>query len=293
MTHPLNADLAWALWDDEPIAGAFAFDRPDAPPDVAVVRSVARPWLLGYTPAEPNGRALLILGGGGYTQLMVGREGYQVARWLTALGFHALVLVHRFPNAETGPQAPLNDARRALALIDEQDLAPAGLGIVGLSSGGHLAASLLADYPATWRESDPLRASALPRPAMAVIGYAPISTNAAGRTIVPDKPPLAPPAKQALYDALQPDVQLGSTPPPIFIVYATNDPVVPVVNAYRLTEALTRAGTPVELHVFADAPHGFAMDTAGLPVSRWPALCEGWMRQAGFLPDISAHEDVA
>jgi acetyl esterase/lipase len=290
---PLLANDAWPLWDDVEdgsrddtrIEGWFDHDLPDGTLDTAVVRAVERPLLLGYAPAQPNGRAMLVLGGGGYTQLMVGREGIQVVRWLTGLGFHAFLLVHRLPDERTGPSAPLDDARRAMELIAERNLAPGGLGLVGLSSGGHLAAALLANYPAVWTGSERSTSAALPRPAVAVIGYAPISTNAAGRTVVSEKPPLEPPAKQALYDAVQPDVQLAAAPPPTFIVYAGNDPVVPVANAYRLAAALGAAGAGVELHVFADAPHGFAMDTVGLPVSRWPALCEAWLRQTGFLPD--------
>lgn len=100
---------------------------------------------------------------------------------------------------------------------------------------------------------------------------------------MPNKAPLDPPEKQALYDALQPDVQLLDQPPPTFIVYAGNDEIVPVVNAYRLAEALGTKGAKVELHVFADAPHGFGLDTVGLPVEAWPGLCEGWMRQVGVL----------
>lgn len=111
----------------------------------------------------------------------------------------------------------------------------------------------------------------------------PSATNAAGRTIVPNKAPLAPPEKQTLYDVVQPDVQLGPSCPPTFIVYSGSDPVVPVVNAYRLAEGIERAGGAVELHVFADAPHGFALDTKDLPVSQWPVLCEAWLAQNGLL----------
>ncbi|KAH8900346.1 alpha/beta-hydrolase [Thozetella sp. PMI_491] len=275
----LEADLAWPLWDEEPLDGAFQLETPDNTLHTAYVSQVSRPWLFGYQPATANGRAVLILGGGGYTQLMVGREGIAVARWLAGLGFHAFVLVHRFPTAETGAQAPLDDARRALRLIEQSCLSQGGLGVCGLSSGGHLAAALLAEYPANWT---PAETEAL-RTEFAVIGYGPISTNAAGRTIIPDKPPLEPPAKQALYDAVQPDVQLVVPAPPTFIVYSGNDPVVPVTNAYRLADGISRAGGAVELHIFADAPHGFAMDTQGLPVAVWPSLCEAWFRQNGLL----------
>jgi acetyl esterase/lipase len=82
---------------------------------------------------------------------------------------------------------------------------------------------------------------------------------------------------------LQPDSQLLPGPPPAFIVYAANDPVVPVDNAYRLHSAVLREGGSAELHIFADAPHGYALDTQRLPVAVWPALCEAWLQHVGFL----------
>lgn len=210
---------------------------------------------------------------------MVGREGVAVAKWLNSLGFYAFVLVHRFPNADTGAPAPLDDARRALKLIKESGHAPQGLGICGLSSGGHLGAALLADYPQAWTAPDP----GIPQADFSILGYGPISTNAVGRTIIADKPPLPPVEKQSLYDIVQPDVQIKSPAPPTFIVYSNNDPVVPVVNAYRLAEGITNSGGSVELHIFAEAPHGFALDTPNLPVSKWPSMCEAWLRQHGWI----------
>ncbi|KAH6715679.1 esterase/lipase [Leptodontidium sp. MPI-SDFR-AT-0119] len=281
-TLPFGADLALPLWDVEPSEGAFTLQEQKEPTHInGVIKEVSRPWLFGYKSPKPNGRAVLILGGGGYVELMVGREGVAVALWLTTLGFNAFVLVHRFPTAKTGAQAPVDDARRSLRLIEDTGLATKGLGICGLSSGGHLAAALLAGYPTSWKY--PNSTETTPKPTFAIIGYGPISTNAVGRTIIPDKAPLAPPEKQELYNIVQPDVQLVSPPPPTFIVYSGNDPIVPVVNAYRLSEGITKAGGVVELHVFADAPHGFGIDTPDLPVSRWPLMCEAWLEQNGIL----------
>jgi acetyl esterase/lipase len=276
----LSADDVWPLWADEP---AVTFEDPSVAAEVAVVTAVDQPVLLGFRAANPNGRAMLVLGGGGYTQLMAGREGVQLAAWLTALGYHAFVLIHRFPNAANGIAAPLDDAREAMRLIRGSGLALAGLGVVGLSSGGHLAACLAAAYPDGWTAPVSRHSDESTRPDVMVMGYAPISTNAAGRTIIADKQPLPPVEKQAMYDRLQPDAQLLPSPPPAFIVYAGNDPVVPVENARRLHAAWQDVGGAAELHVFADAPHGFALDTQGLPVSIWPTLCEAWLRQVGFL----------
>ena len=279
----LGADTVWPLWTQGAVKDAFTLQDASAAPEQAVVTAVAEPVLLGFAPATPNGRAMLVLGGGGYVALMAGREGVQVAWWLTGLGYHAFVLVHRFPDATTGPSAPLDDAREAMRRIRVRGLAPDGLGVVGLSSGGHLAACLAAEYPPEWTEPQSPRAALPTRPDVLVVGYGPLSTNAKGRTVLADKPPLPPAEKQALYDRLQPDAQLLPEPPPMFIVYSGNDPVVPVENGVRLYTATRAAGGVADLHIFGDAPHGFALDTPGLPVSHWPMLCEAWLRQANFL----------
>ncbi len=278
-----GSDAARPLWRGSDLHDSFALQDIAASPETAVVTSVAHPWLFEFKPERPNGRAMLVLGGGGYTALMVGREGVVVANWLTALGYHAYVLIHRFPNAEHGPPAPLDDAMEAMRMIRASGDTERGLGVVGLSSGGHLAACLAAEYPKEWAAPSSDFAQMSTRPDVLVVGYAPISTNAKGRTVIAAKPALPPPEKQALYDRLQPDDQLIANPPPTFIVYAANDHVVPVENAHRLARAIDDADGTAELHIFADAPHGFALDTFGLPVAVWPRLCEAWLRQVGFL----------
>ncbi|RBR12223.1 uncharacterized protein FIESC28_08709 [Fusarium coffeatum] len=265
-----DLDQLWPLLDDPlPLSDAITLND-------GVVSKVNTPYLIGYRPEKSNSRGILIIGGGGYVEYMLMKEGITVAKWLNTLGFYAFVLVHRFPNSETGPQAPLDDGRRALKIMEQSGLAQQGISICGLSSGGHLGAALLAEYPDVWTSPDP----EMPQIEFAILGYGPISTNAVGRQIIENKPPLPPKEKQEFYNVVQPDVQLRSPAPPAFIVYSNNDPVVPVVNAYRLAEGFTKCGASVELHVFADAPHGFALSSdKDLPVSKWPSMCEAWLRQ--------------
>jgi acetyl esterase/lipase len=277
-----EADFVWPLWD----AGAFAGVVADPAVGAAdlVLTDVTAPCLFGYRPTTPNGHAVLIMAGGGYTQLVIGKEGVEVARWFASLGFTALVLAHRFPCATTSAQAPVDDASEAMRLIRARGDELGGIariGAVGLSSGGHLAACLAANYPPTWTPPTSRHQRYTARPDFLVVGYGPISTNARGRTIIADKPPLPPVEKQALYDTLQPDAHLAADPPPSFIVYAGNDPVVPVRNAVRLYDALLERDATVELHIFADAPHGFALREKELPAGAWPGLCEAWLRQIG------------
>lgn len=266
---PFAGIAATPLKGDATRETTFTLESDNVTPEQAVVISVAQSALLHFPAPNPCGAAALVIGGGGYVQLMAGREGVQVAHWLNALGIDAHVLIHRFPDAANGPNVALEDALCAMRSLRERGMAK--VGVIGLSSGGHLGACLLGQMDAT-------------RPDFAVIGYAPISTNAVGRTVVANKPALEPPEKQAFYDTYQPDAQLADGPPPCFIVYAAIDPVVPVTNAYRLGSAIEAHGGHAALHIFAQGPHGFALDTVGLPVSEWPRLCEGWMREEGVIP---------
>jgi acetyl esterase/lipase len=296
MPSLLGETFSWPLWS-EPSAPSlpdtrpeFTFEDPTAPIHERVVGEVSSPRCFAFVPQAPNGRATLVLAGGGYTKLVVGKEGVEVAEWFNTLGLHAFVLVHRFPSSRftdaqrNGASAPLDDALQAMRQIrsraPELGIQPRGIGVCGLSSGGHLAACLAARYPAEWRPPATQHAHVDARPDFLIIGYAPISTNATGRTVVPNKPPLPPPEKQALYEALQPDLQLLDAPPPTFLVYAANDPVVPVENAYRLHQAMRAQGRAAELHVFADAPHGFALRKRELPVGKWPELCKEWLEKS-------------
>jgi len=272
----LNESSSWPLWpihDGKLLPSdhvEFVFEDLAAPVHDRVIGDVFHPRVFAYVPKTPNGRAALVLAGGGYTKLVVGKEGVEVAEWLASLGFHAFVLVHRFPCERFGSQAPVDDAVEAMRQIRaraaEFGIEPRSIGVCGLSSGGHLAACLATK-----------QVDAEGRPDFLIIGYAPISTNATGRTMIPDKPPLPPPEKQALYEAMQPDVQLADKPPPTFIVYAANDAVVPVENAYRLHGAIQAKGGAAELHVYADAPHGFALREREKPVREWPMLCSAWL----------------
>jgi acetyl esterase/lipase len=296
MTGMFDEDFSWPLWPTSETAtdgGDVGFADTSAIATELVITDVIHPRCLAFVPQRSNGRAVLIMAGGGYTQLMAGKEGVEVAHWLTSLGFHAFVLVHRFPSSRFtdkdrgGEQAPVDDAIEAMRQIRsraaEFDIDPSAVGALGLSSGGHLAACLITRYPSQWQAPTSPHTAINARPDFLIVGYGPISTNASGRTVIPNKPPLPPPEKQALYEAMQPDVHMIDSPPPAFIVYSADDQVVPVDNGYRLHQALRAKGAAAELHIFSNAPHGFALRETRLPVGAWTQLCSAWLRQQTFL----------
>ncbi|MGN6180039.1 MAG: alpha/beta hydrolase, partial [Mucilaginibacter sp.] len=111
---------------------------------------VMLPGMYAYFPGkqENQGAAVVICPGGGYEHLAYVISGLQVAKWFNTMGITAFVLDYRMP---TSPDlihkeiGPLMDAQRAIRYIRANavkwGINPTKVGIMGSSSGGHLAAS--------------------------------------------------------------------------------------------------------------------------------------------------------
>ncbi len=54
--------------------------------------------------------------------------------------------------------------------------------------------------------------------------------------------------------------QIGSSAPPILLFQGTVDPLVPFTQAYRMLDAMTKAGAPGRAEIVAGAGHGFARE---------------------------------
>ena len=82
---------------------------------------------------------------------------------------------------------------------------------------------------------------------------------------------------------LRPDIQVRVDTPPTFLLHAEDDPIDPVKHWLTYYADLQKAGVPVEMHLYARGGHAFGLRPGKLPVSRWPALVEQWLRTIGML----------
>jgi acetyl esterase/lipase len=239
------------------------------------LRGIAEPMVAVFRPARTDDRAVLIIPGGGYNFVSVHNEGIDVASTLTPHGITCFVLAYRLPGEGWGNRAdvPLQDAQRAMRLIRSRagmwHLDADKLGLLGFSAGGHLGLSLAVGH------ADPVyqpidaadRLSA--RPAYAGIAYP--ATHGF--------PPFwgdAPSAEvQARYTTVP---RIGHETPPMFLVHAMDDPVVPIQNSLDLIGAARAHQVPIEAHLFERGGHGFGAlhlpDRSGGRL--WPELFERW-----------------
>lgn len=245
---------------------------------------ISDPDLTIFRAAEANGYALLILPGGGYTRVVMDKEGYEAGRWFAERGVSSFVLRYRLPGESlpNRPELPLMDAQRAMRWIRHHagDYgADAGhTGVIGFSAGGHLAAMLATAYDRSVYtpvdDADALSA----RPAFAILMYPVISmqadiAHAGSRDLLIGTSPSA-----ALIEAWSPQRLVTAAMPPVFLLHATDDQSVVVENSRVMHEALEAAGVPADLHLYARGGHGFGLRLAdGLPVADWPSVAYRWM----------------
>jgi acetyl esterase/lipase len=265
-----------------------------SPPDGRrdrIVRGVRQSMLTPFLPArgKPLG-AVLVIPGGGYKHVVIDKEGFEVAQWLGTQGFAAYVLRYRLPGDgwAAGPDAPLQDAQRALRVMRGHaakfGVASHRAAVLGFSAGGHLAARLATRFDEATYEPGDAQDALSSRPDAAALLYPVITLTGAGahagsRSFLLGASPAA--AALERWSA-----QNGVTPatPPCFIAHAADDTAVPLRNSQLLFDALQAADVPTDYHVFARGGHGFGLrGRTGLPASDWPRLFVEWIAvQKGF-----------
>ena len=211
---------------------------------------------------KASGMAVVVAPGGGHSQLVIDKEGWEIADFLNRNGIAAFVLKYRLARAPgshyTVEGNALADAARAMRTVRsraaEWGVDPARIGIMGFSAGGEVAALMETRFDAgNASAADPIdRASSRPDFAVVVYpGYRP------GTITVPK-------------DA-----------PPTFLVCADDDRshVVTTVNLYL---DLEKQQVPAEMHIYGSGGHGFGLRSK-LPVGNWPDRLLDWMRDRKLL----------
>lgn len=245
------------------------------------VSNVANPRMRVYRPNHPNGRAVVICGGGGYFRIQLWKESTPVARWLQNRGYTVFELIYRLPNDGWEATAPFADAQRAMKIVRtravEFGVRPDAIGILGHSAGGHLAGFTALQPARRLYDGADRYEAASARPDFAALLFpvvslrSPFDTTRTRREIVGDS------ADRAAEDAWSLDTYAAMDAPPVILFSSADDPTTPPGHNLALFEALRRAGASVELHIFADGGHGWGLGTPAQTLSQWPELFATWL----------------
>ena len=304
----LIASTVEAAFADHPVIplwpeGVPAAVRPDAPAaqgslgdekliEGGRITNVSEPTLTVYYPAvdRPNGTAVIICPGGGYSVLSHDREGIQYANWLSHLGVTTFILKNRLK--EFGHPAPLQDVLRAVRLVRsraaEFKIDPARLGVMGSSAGGHLAASAGTLFDHADGRTGAALDSVNARPDFLILMY-PVISMADGVTHEGSRESLLGKNRPAEMLALASlETQVTAATPPTLLIHTQEDGSVPIETSIRFFQALTRAKVPAEFYAFERGGHGMGMRDGLGTSSDWPKRAEEWLRARGLLTPAAA-----
>lgn len=248
------------------------------------LRGVAQPHVGVFRPAKPDGRAVLVIPGGGYQFVSVHNEGIDVAATLTPHGITCFVLAYRLPGEgwSNRPAVPLQDAQRAMRLIRARaatwGIDAARLGCLGFSAGGHLAGMLAIGHSDPAYGAIDAADTQSARPAYAGLGYPAMSFTSAGFEGRSGNGLWGASADAATMARYTPLTRISADTPPIFLIHAMDDGTVPIRQSLATIEACLAAKVPVEAHLVESGGHGFGgmhlpPDASG---RLWPELFARW-----------------
>lgn len=253
-----------------------------------IVHYTSQPTLTVFLPDKKiaNGTAVVICPGGGYWITSIVKEGFNVARAFNKTGVAAFVLKYRIPNDSSMIDksiGPLQDAQRAMQLVrmhaKEWNVDTAKVGIMGFSAGGHLASTAATHFNHSYIENNN---NINLRPDFAIFIYPVISFQdsiahiGSRDQLIGKNPP------KQLLDSFSNELQVTAQTPPTFLVQATDDDVVPVMNSIVYYEHLLQFKIPAEMHIYKAGGHGFGMHNSTTK-DLWMERCKNWMESIGLL----------
>jgi acetyl esterase/lipase len=247
-------------------------------------RNVTRPTMTVYSPRGTNtGVAVVVFPGGGYMCLAMDIEGTEICDWLTSQGITAVLLKYRVPVKRVGPyrESPLalEDAQRTLGVVRfhaaEWHIDPHKIGVIGFSAGGHMVAATSTHFKKRSYPAVDAADQVTCRPDFAIALYP--------GHLSPWDPEDLDSWTKTKELGLNPNIVVTSNTPPTFLLQAQNDPVDDVRNSMAYSLALRNAKVPVELHLYAEGGHAFALRRTKLPITEWTQLVEKWFGTIGII----------
>ena len=227
--------------------------------NVTRLSNISNPALIIFKPEKQNnsGVAIIICPGGGYQQLAIDKEGYEIAEWFNQLGYTAFVLQYRVPNKQKGA---LNDIQRAIRIVRAQssqyNIKPEKIGVMGFSAGASLCARAATNITVnSYPEVDGSDTQSC-RPDFAILIY---------------------PAYLDLGDdrRITPELSISDKTPPFFIFGTADDTYGN--SSLVMTTALRDHKIPVDLHLLPTGGHGYGMRAGNKAAETWPGLVKCWI----------------
>jgi acetyl esterase/lipase len=244
-----------------------------------------------HRPATPNGLGVVFVPGSAWTAPLAYSatplKETQIPDWgptLTRAGYTVFVINHRATPRFAHP-APVEDVQRAIRFVRHHGkrfgVDPARLGIIGGSSGGHLAglATMLA-APGIAGDPDPVNREpatiqcavlrAAPLDLRTTIGASTLATAAVVALL--ERLPSPNADDQKAFELASPIAYVSATSAPTLLLHGDADDTVPYQQSVAMEAALRGKGVPVKLFRIPGGAHGSTFSTSATPHPQMPEV---------------------
>lgn len=226
-------------------------------------RNVARSSLHVIRPknGRANGKAVIVVPGGGYMFVSIDSEGFRVADRLAAQGYTAFVLKYRVNPTPPTSEGFMADMASKFGQLGKGELPDLPAAIDDLAA----AVSLVSKRAADWK-LDPAQIGA--------IGF-----SAGSRSLIrliEQKPEAALLRHAALIYPPMTQTVTGGPRPPLFLAIAAGDPLFKQ-GGLKLVDSWLKQSDQLEFHLYYGGEHGFGMMPKGTTSDRWIDQYIDWL----------------
>jgi len=228
-----------------------------------MVRNVTRPAIYPVLPAAnvANGKAVIVVPGGGYQFVSMDSEGFRVADRLAAAGYVAFVLKYRPMNTDRDPVKYMANMAKAFGNLGKGELADHSPAVDDLASALRLVSAEAAKWKIEPAQIGIIGFSAGSRTAIRLIEGRPEAKLV--RHVSLNYPPMT----QSI---------TGGPRPPLFMAIAVDDPLFKQ-GGLNMVDQWLKESSRTEFHLYSGGNHGFGMRPQGTTSDNWIDHYLSWL----------------
>lgn len=237
-----------------------------APGGDHVISNIHYPSITPYfaSPKNSSGAAVIIAPGGGHKELWIDHEGHNPARYFSERGITAFVLKYRLARDTNSTYTiegdALADIQRAIRLVrsraKEWNLDTSRIGVLGFSAGGEIAA-------------------------LSAMRFDKVNKDA---NDVIDRESCRPAFQALIYPGASGTFEVVKNAPPLLLIGGYKDRTDIAEGIAELYLKYKKNGVPAELHIYANAGHGFGLrSNIKGAIAGWPERFIDWLSDPGMM----------
>lgn len=231
--------------------------------DQTTVRNVTRPALYPVLPpaGQGNGKAVIVVPGGGYQFVSMDSEGFRVAYRLAQAGYTSFVLKYRTMTTARDPEVHMRNMAALFGDLGKRELADHPPAVDDLAA----ALARVTREAAQWK-IDPAQ--------IHIVGFS-AGSRTEIRLLEQRHAAVLARSVALIYPPMTQKVAGGPRPPP-FLAIAVDDPLFRQGRLGLLDQWLNES-MKVEFHLYSGGSHGFGMRPMGTTSDHWIDQYLAWL----------------